>query len=102
MSGNKPQRLSEVVPQFAPQGVNDARWFMVEHELLHGKICFQTAMDYLLDIITYPENGSERLHAKECLDICRDMVLSIQGRYLTLLSYLSGTDVPERISRKEL
>jgi len=102
VSENKPQRLSEVVSTRAPQGANDTRWFMVEHELVQGKICFQIAMDSLLHIIMYPENGSECLHAKECFEICRDMILSIQDRYLTLLSYLSGTDVPERISRKEV
>jgi len=101
MSENKPQRLSEVIPQFAPQGANDTRWFMVEHELVQGKICFQIAMDYLLDIIKHPENESECLHAKECFKICVGMILNVQDRHLALLSYLSDTDVPERISRKE-
>ena len=94
--------LSEVVPVLASEGANDARWFLIEHLLMDAKNDVQIACDYLSDIIAQPENNDERGVATDCMDIARMMFREIQGHYAAFLSYLSDTDVPERIARKEL
>jgi len=94
--------LSDVVPQHAEQGANDARWFLVEHLLIDAKMNVQIACDYLSDIIALPENANERGVATDCMDITRMMLRHILDHYATFLSYLSDTDVSERISQMEV
>ena len=102
MTENKPRRLSDVVESLVPEGANDRRWFMVEQLLMDAKIDVQIARDYLKDIRDQPENENEREIAEDCLDIIAGMYLDILEHYAAFLSYLSDTDVPERIARKEL
>ena len=102
MPENKPRRLNEVVPPFAPQGSNDRRWFMIEHLLMDAKNDVQIACDYLKDIEARPENPDERRIAAECLHIMKRNLRSILSHHAWFLSYLSDTDMPERIARKEL
>ena len=102
MTENKPRRLNEVVPSLAPEGANDNRWFLVEHQLVQAKISIRSAAEILAEIGGQPENTQEHLEAKDCLDIVKGMYVDLLKHYTTFLSYLSDTDVPERISRKEL
>ena len=102
MTENKPRRLNEVVSSFAPEGANDRKWFLVEHQLAQAKMSVQIAHETLKDIRDHPENDNEYEIALECVGIVREMTLGILRHYATFLSYLSDTDVPERISRKEL
>ena len=98
----KPQRLNEVVDAFAPQGANDARWFLVEHQLEQVKMSARTVTGALKTIEARAENEAERQTAEDCLAICEPMLLEILRAWSTFLGYLSDTDVSERISRKEL
>ena len=102
MTENKPRRLSDVVESLAPEGTNDARWFLVEHLLMDAKMNVQIARDYLKDIRDWSENEDEQEVAADCLDIIAGMYLDILEHHCTFLSYVSDTDVPERKSRKEL
>ena len=102
MIENKPRRLNEVVPSLAPQGYNDRKWFLIEHCLVDAKVNVQIACNHLYSIVSWPENNNEREIATDCLAICKGMLLDLKEHYATFLSYLSDTDVPERISRKEL
>ncbi len=102
MSGNKPQRLSDIVPPYAAQGYHDRKWFLVEHLLENAMTDVEIAIDTLREVANWPENESERDVAKDCLEWVNALHLSALQTHATLLSYLSDTDVPERISRKEL
>lgn len=102
MIGNKPRRLNEVISPFAPEGTNDRKWFLVEHQLEQARMSVQIAYEVVKDIRDHPENDKEREIAGDCKSIIKTMRLDVLGFFATFLSYLSGTDVPERISRKEL
>ena len=102
MPENKPRRLNEIVPFFAPEGANDRRWFLVEHQLIQARTSAHAVVVVLEKIVAQPENMREGMIAEDCLRIMKGMYLDIQEHYATFLSYLSDTDVPERISRKEL
>ena len=101
MIEDKSRRLSDAVSVFAPEGTNDARWFQVEHQLTHAKISIEAAHSSLMSIINDPENAGEREIAWDCHEIVRAMYLDILGHHAAFKSYLSDTDVPERIARKE-
>lgn len=102
MMKKKTSRLSDIVPQFAPEGANDYKWFLVEHQLTQAKMSLQSAIQTLVEIGSLPENKDERNFATDCLGILMPARRQLLSNYATFLSYLSDTDVPERISRKEL
>jgi len=102
VSEDKPRRLNEVISPFAPQGANDARWFFVEHQLVQVKFSLAAALSSLNEIVAMPENEHERELASDCAGMARGMRRHVLGHYATLLSYLSDTDVSERISRTEV
>ena len=102
MTENKPTRLNEVVSTFAPEGANDSKWFLAEHQLEQARMSVQIAHEVLKDIMTSPEDDKEREIAGDCESIVKAMRLDVLGFFATFLSCLSDTDVPERISRKEL
>ena len=102
MTKNRPRHLNEVISTFAPEGANDARWFMVDHLLIDARMNIQVTLSKLSEIKTVPENDEEKMIAKDCYDIVRGLYLDIHEHYAAFLSYLSDTDVPERIARKEL
>jgi len=102
MPENKPQRLSEVLNTFAPQGSNDARWHLIEHQLEQTIMSARTVVGSLRIISQKPENEEELLLAEDCLSYMEAMLCDILGAKAAFLSYLSGTDVPERIAGKEL
>lgn len=102
MPKNKPARLSDVVSPYASEGANDHKWILVEHQLAQAKMSVQIAKETLWDITNRPENEEEREIANDCYDMIRGLLLDVLEHYTTFLSYLSGTDVSERMSRKEL
>ena len=102
MTENKPRRLSDVVESLAPEGANDIRWFLVKHQLAQAKMSLETARTALYNIVTYPENAEEREIAEDCENMVKGMYVRFLNYYTSVLSYLSGADVPERIARKEL
>jgi hypothetical protein len=98
----KPQRLNEVLDTFAPQGSNDRRWFFVEHQLEQVVVSARSVVGSLETIEMRPENDEERWAADACLCYMKVMLRHILDAKAAFLSYLSDTDVPERIGRKEL
>jgi len=102
MPKTKPQRLSEVIDAFAPQGSNDARWFLVEHQLGQIKMSARTVIGTLKTIKARPENLSEYQITEDCLAICEPLLVEILETWAVFLSYHSDTYVLEIISRKEL
>lgn len=101
MNKNKITFPSDAPNTYAPQGANDARWFLFEHQLEQAKISLHAVVGTLKVIAERPENEGEREAAGDCLETCEELFVGFLGYRSTLLSYLSGTDVPERIQRKE-
>lgn len=102
MPQNKPQRLSQVIGTFAPQGANDRRWLLIEYLLEATVLSARSVVSTLEAITAWPENAREGYEADDCLGYMRHMLCDILEARASFQSYLSGTDVPERISRKEL
>lgn len=102
MTDKKPARLSDIISTWAPEGANDAKWILVEHQLTQAKMSVEVARCSLMEIITQPESANEAEIARDCYDMIRGMYLHFLEHYTTFLSYLAGTDVSERMSRKEL
>ena len=102
MTENNPRRLVEVVYDLVPEKADDRRWFRVEHQFEQVRFSTLEILQTLTKLAEWSENLSDRKLAKDCYYIIRGMYLDIQEHYATYLSYLSDTDVPERISRKEL
>ena len=102
MTENKPRRLSDIVEPLAPEGANDARWYMIGHQLIQAKMSIDSACSTLSEVAHNPESANERKVAWDCYDMVKSLCLDILEHYAAFLSYLSGTDVPERIARKEL
>lgn len=102
MPENKPPSLSQILGNFAPEGSNDARWFLVEHQLEQAVMSAKTVVGCLTIISQKPENEEELRLADVCLSYMKAMLTDILGAKAAFLSYLSDTDVSERISRKEL
>jgi len=98
----KPQRLNEVLDIHAPQGANDARWYLIEHQWEQAVMSARTVVGSLTIITHRPENEEERQIAEDCLSYAEAMLCDILGAKASFLSYLSATDVAERIARKEL
>jgi len=102
MPKKKTSRLSDVVPFKVKEGANDRKWFLAEHQLVQAKMSLLTAIETLIEIGSEPENDNERKVATDCLSILRPVRRQLLSNYATFLSYLSGTDVPERISQMEV
>lgn len=102
MPQTKPQRLNQVLDIHAPQGANDARWYLIEHQWEQCVMSARTVVGSLTIISGRPENEGERQVAIDCLSYAEAMLCDILQAKASFLSYLSGTDVSERISRKEL
>lgn len=102
MPENKPRRLDEVVSLFAPEGDNDGRWFLVEHQLEQTIISARVIVGSLRIITARPENEEERQIADDCLSYMKPMLCDILEARASFQSYLSDTDVPDRISNMEV
>jgi len=102
MSQTKPPTLSQILGNFAPEGSNDARWFLFEHQLEQAKISLHAVVGTLKVIAQRPENHGEGEIAEDCLSYMEAALCDLLGARASILSYLSGTDVPERISRTEV
>lgn len=102
MPENKPQRLSDILHTFAPQGTNDKRWLLVEHQLEQVRLSAMASVGSLKVIAARPEYEEERQLAEDCLSYIEAMNRHILEARASFMCYLSGTDVPERIAGKEL
>jgi len=102
MSQTKPPTLSQILGNSAPQGSNDVRWFFVEHQLEQAVVSARAVVGSLKLIVERPENEEERQLAEDCLCFMKGMLCDILRERASFLSYLSGTDVSERISRTEV
>lgn len=102
MPKNRPTSLSDVIKLYAPEGANDRHWLLIEHQLVQCKTSAHLILESLKIIYELPENLNEKDVASDCLSMARSMHREILGHYASFLSYLAGTDVSEKMGRKEL
>uniref|UniRef100_A0A6H2A1X8 Uncharacterized protein n=1 Tax=viral metagenome TaxID=1070528 RepID=A0A6H2A1X8_9ZZZZ len=100
MTGNKARRLADVVDVRAPQGSNDARWFLLEHQIYEARIALQTARLQCELIGDHPENEEERELASAVLEWLTPVYVQMLEVLAQTLALLSGTEIAERMGRK--
>lgn len=101
MSKDKARRLSDVVTSPVPEGFNDARWFMLEHQMYQAFVSLQTVRTLCEQIGDRPENDEEWEFARSILEIVSPVYVDLLGARSAVLSLLAGTKVAERVGRKE-
>lgn len=101
MSSPEAKRLSDVVETMAPEGHNDGRWFLLEHQLYESKFALQVARLQMETIGDFPENEQERELAGDVLDILTPAFTQVLGALASVKSLLAGTETAERIGGKE-
>lgn len=95
-------RLSEVVGTTAPQGHNDGRWFLLQHQLYQARVSLQQARASCEQIGDNPENDEEWELARAALEIISPAYVRTLGALSSFTSLMSGSEIAERIGRKEL
>lgn len=101
MTDRKARKLSNVIPPDVPQGVNDRRWFLLEHQLSQAQFSLQTARVQCEAIRENPENPQEAELAQAALEIISPAYVRVLGAISSVHSLLSGTEVAERVGRME-
>lgn len=96
------RKLSEVVDASVPEGFNDGRWFLLEHQMYQAQTSLQTVRSLCERIGDYPENQEEWELARAALEIVSPVYVELLGALAAVRSLLSGTEVAERIGEKEL
>lgn len=100
---NKPKirKLNEVVNSPVPEGYNDGKWFLLEHQLYQFRLSIQQVHDLARQISACPENEEEGELAFTILDMISPVFLPSLSILASVKSLLAGTDVAERIARQE-
>jgi hypothetical protein len=93
-----PRKLSEVVKSgWAPEGHNDGRWFLMEHQIYQARVSLQQARLMAEQIGDHPENAEERELASAVLEYLTPAYIASAKCLADSKSLLSGTEVAERI-----
>jgi hypothetical protein len=101
MPEQKARKLSDVIPQYAPEGSNDARWFLLEHQLYEARFALSHVRSICEAVGDLPENEEERELARSVLEIISGTYVRLLGDYAAVHALLSGSDVAERMGGKE-
>ncbi len=102
MAKAKVQKLSEVVDTTVPQGFNDGRWFLLEHQLYQAQTSLQTVRSLCERIGDYPENQDEWELARSALEIVSPVYVDLLGALAATKALLAQSEVAERVGEKEL
>jgi len=97
MPNDKARRLSDVLPKEAPQGLNDRRWFLLEHQLSQAQFSLQTARVQCEVIGDNPENEEEWELARASLEIISPAYVRVLGAISSVHSLLAGSEIAERV-----
>jgi len=90
-----------VVDTPAPQGLNDRRWFLLEHQQSQAQFSLQTARVQCEVIGDNPENPQEWELARASLEIISPIYVQVLGAMASVHSLLAGSEVAERVGRME-
>ena len=96
------RKLSEVVETAAArQGENDAKWFLMEHQLYEARVALQLARLQMELVCDAPENDDESELASAVLEILSPTYVRVLGDLAAIKSLLAGTETAERIGGQE-
>jgi len=101
-SPSEPNRLSEVVDTFAPEGANDRKWFLMEHHLMQAKLSLQEAQRAAVQIYANPENDEDGQLANDCFVFIARIHAEFLAQHAALLAHISDSDISERVGNVEL
>lgn len=101
MDKAKAKKLSEVVDTTAQQGLNDGRWFLLEHQLYQARVSLQQARALCEQIQDNPENDEEWELARASLEIISPVYVRALGALASFTSLMSGGEIAERMGGKE-
>lgn len=101
MTNPKARKLSEVVPTTASQGLNDGRWFLLEHQLYQARVSLQQARALCEQIGDQPENDEEWELARAALEIISPAYVRTLGALSSFTSMMSGSEIAERLGKRE-
>lgn len=101
MADKKARKLLDVILPDAPQGLNDRRWFLLEHQLSQAQFSLQTARVQCEVIGDNPENEEEWELARASLEIISPAYVRVLGAISSVHSLLSGTGVAGRVGEIE-
>ena len=95
---NQPRKLSEVVETAAArQGENDAKWFLMEHQLYEARVALQMARLQMELVCDAPENDEEFELARAVLEFLTPAYTRVLGALSSTKSLMAGTETAERI-----
>ena len=101
MSTAKVRKLSEVVDTEVPQGFNDGRWFLLEHQMYQAQVSLQQVRSLCERIGDCPENQEEWELARAALEIVSPVYVDLLGALAAVRALLSGSEVAERVGGME-
>lgn len=101
MPNEKARRLSDVITSPVPEGFNDGRWSLMEHQMYQAFVSLQTVRLTCEQIGDRPENKEEWELARSVLEIVSPVYVDLLGARASVLALLAGTEVAERVGRKE-
>lgn len=97
----KARKLSEVITSPVPEGFNDGRWFLLEHQIYQARVSLQQARMLAEQIGDRPENPEERELASAVLEMVTPVYVQMLEKVASVKALLSGTEVAERIGDQE-
>lgn len=101
MAKAKARRLSEVVDITTRQGINEGRWFLLEHQLYQARVSLQQARALCEQVGDSPENDEEWELARSALEIISPAYVKALEALSSFTSLMSGTEVAERMGGRE-
>jgi hypothetical protein len=97
MTEKKARRLSDLIPPKAQPGINDGRWFLMEHQLYQVVVSLQAVRQLCEVIGDNPEGDSEWELARSALEIITPVYVKALGARAAITSLLAGTEIAERL-----
>lgn len=83
----------------ASQGLNDGRWFLLEHQLYQARVSLQQARSLCEQIGDNPENDEEWELARSALEIISPVYVRALAALAAFTSLMSGTKTARVVGR---
>lgn len=101
MSNQKARKLSEVVDTTTMQGINDARWFLLEHQIYQVIVSLQSARQVCEMIGDRAENGDEWELARAALEELTPVYIDTLQMRQNVSQLMASSKIAERVGRVE-
>ena len=101
MTKNEVRRLSDVIKPESRQGLNDGYWSLMEHQVYEAQFALQVARRQMEAVGEHPENAEDAEQAEAVLEILSPVYVRLLEAAATIKKLLWGTEIAERIARRE-